>query len=72
MFCPFLKVVLGRFIVQDAAQCGGIILSNDKYRDLINESRQMRKAIEEQRLNFNFRNDTLHVAQGNLLKGIVI
>ena len=54
---------MDRFIVQDAAQCGGIILSNDKYRDLINESRQMRKAIEEQRLDFIFRKDTLHVAQ---------
>ena len=57
---------MDRFIVQDAAQCGGIILSNDKYRDLINESRQMRKAIEEQRLDFYFRKDTLHVAQDPL------
>ena len=66
MFHPYQKSSLVRLIVQDAAQCGGIILSNDKYRDLINESRQMRKAIEEQTLNFNFRKDTLHVAQDPL------
>ena len=66
VFHPYLKRSLDRFIVQDAAQCGGIILSNDKYRDLINESRQMRKAIEEQRLDFIFRKDTLHVAQDPL------
>ena len=50
-------------IVQDAAFCGGIILSNDNYRDIVNESREMKTAIEERLLNFNFRKDTLHVPQ---------
>ena len=49
--------------VQDAAFCGGIILSNDNYRDIVNESREMKTAIEERLLNFNFRKDTLHVPQ---------
>ena len=48
---------------QDAAFCGGIILSNDNYRDIVNESREMKTAIEERLLNFNFRKDTLHVPQ---------
>ena len=52
-----------RAIVQDAAFCGGIILSNDNYRDIVNESREMKTAIEERLLNFNFRKDTLHVPQ---------
>ena len=55
-----------RAIVQDAAFCGGIILSNDNYRDIVHESREMKSAIEERLLNFNFRKDTLHVAQDPL------
>ena len=55
-----------RAIVQDAAFCGGVILSNDNYRDIVNESREMKTAIEERLLNFNFRKDTLHVAQDPL------
>lgn len=52
-----LKSYDDRSIVQDAATCQGIILSNDNYRDLVNESREMRRAIEERLLQFNFRND---------------
>ena len=41
-------------------------MSNDNYRDIVHESREMKSAIEERLLNFNFRKDTLHVAQDPL------
>ena len=43
-------------------------MSNDNYRDLVNEGFEIRKAIEERLLNFNFRRDIFHVAPDPLGK----
>ena len=43
-----------RYVVQYAASNGGVIVSNDNYSDIIHESPEMRQAIEERLLMFNF------------------
>ncbi|XP_001622480.3 probable ribonuclease ZC3H12B isoform X2 [Nematostella vectensis] len=46
-----------RFIVRLAAENEGVIVSNDNYRDLLNESSDWKKAIEQRLLMFAFVND---------------
>jgi len=46
-----------RYIVKWAAETGGVIVSNDNYRDLSNENEEFRKAIEERLLMYSFVND---------------
>ena len=48
-----------RYIVRLAAETDGVIVSNDNYRDLVAESQEFRKAIEERLLMYSFVNDRL-------------
>jgi len=48
-----------RYIVQAAVQTRGIILSNDKFRDLIRESREKEEAIMNRLLPYMFMEDEL-------------
>lgn len=48
-----------RYIVRLAAETDGVIVSNDNYRDLVAESQDFRKAIEERLLMYSFVNDRL-------------
>ncbi|GFY59693.1 probable ribonuclease ZC3H12C [Trichonephila inaurata madagascariensis] len=47
----------GRFIVDLATLTGGVIVSNDKYRDLVEESEAYKKTIEKRLLIFCFDGD---------------
>jgi len=49
-----------RSIIDDAATCGGIVVSNDQFRDLMHEGKEFREVIDTRVLNFNFRKDTFH------------
>ena len=46
-----------RFIIKLAAENGGIVVSNDNYRDIINEKPAYKKVIEERLLMYSFVND---------------
>ena len=46
-----------RYIIDIAVQTGGVILSNDQYRDLLNESGRRDETINYRLLPFNFVND---------------
>ncbi|XP_064628953.1 probable ribonuclease ZC3H12C [Lineus longissimus] len=46
-----------RYIIKLAAETNGIVVSNDNYRDLINEESGFKKVIEERLLMFSFVND---------------
>ncbi|XP_014262394.1 probable ribonuclease ZC3H12C isoform X2 [Cimex lectularius] len=46
-----------RYILRLAAENGGIVVSNDNYRDLAQESPEFRKVIEERILMYSFVND---------------
>ena len=46
-----------RYIVRYAYMEGGVIVSNDQYRDLMQENPEWRKVIEERLLQFIFAND---------------
>ena len=55
-----------RKIVEYAAASGGIIVSNDKFRDLVHEEGgKYREAIEKRRLTFNFVNDLFMPTRDN-------
>ena len=46
-----------RYVIKLAVETDGIIVSNDTYRDLVQENPDYRKAIEERLLMFSFVND---------------
>ena len=46
-----------RYVIKLAVETDGIIVSNDTYRDLLQENPDYRKAIEERLLMFSFVND---------------
>lgn len=50
-----------RFIVRLAADQDGIIVSNDNYRDLVNENPKWKEVIEQRLLMFSFVKDTFMV-----------
>ncbi|XP_054708861.1 ribonuclease ZC3H12A-like [Uloborus diversus] len=55
-----------RFIVELASKTGGVILSNDNYKDLIGENESFKKTIEERLLMFCFVDDILMIPQDPL------
>ncbi|GFY68774.1 probable ribonuclease ZC3H12C [Trichonephila inaurata madagascariensis] len=57
-----------RFIVDLATSTGGVILSNDNYRDLVGESEGYKKTIEERLLMFCFVGDILMIPSDPLGK----
>ncbi|GFR05553.1 probable ribonuclease ZC3H12C [Trichonephila clavata] len=57
-----------RFIVDLATSTGGVILSNDNYRDLVEESEAYKKTIEERLLMFCFVGDILMIPKDPLGK----
>lgn len=46
-----------RYILKLAAEVSGIVVSNDNYRDLLNENPEYRKVVEERLLMYSFVND---------------
>ena len=46
-----------RYIIKLAAATGGIVVSNDHYKDLVNENPDFKKVIEERLLMYSFVND---------------
>ena len=46
-----------RYIIALAAENGGIVVSNDNYRDLQSESEQNKQVIEKRLLMYSFVND---------------
>ena len=46
-----------RYILNLAAMNGGIVVSNDNYRELINEKPKFKEVIEERILMYSFVND---------------
>ncbi|XP_036331183.1 uncharacterized protein LOC118742880 [Rhagoletis pomonella] len=52
-----------RFILQLAAEMDAVIVSNDNYRDLINENRAFKKLIENRVIGFTWCNDLFMVAK---------
>uniref|UniRef100_A0A8D8YG68 Probable ribonuclease ZC3H12D n=1 Tax=Cacopsylla melanoneura TaxID=428564 RepID=A0A8D8YG68_9HEMI len=55
-----------RYIVQTAAELGGVIVSNDRYRDLMQENDKWKATIEQRLLMFNFVKDMLMFPQDPL------
>ena len=55
-----------RFIVKRAADTGGVIVSNDAFRDLLSENEEWRETIEKRVLMFCFANDVFMVPQDPL------
>lgn len=49
--------VINRYILKLAAEVDGIVVSNDNYRDLCQESAEFRRVVEERILMFSFVND---------------
>ena len=52
-----------RYILNLAVDSGGIVVSNDNYRDLVSEKPEYRKVIEERLLMYSFVNDRYHIFQ---------
>ncbi|KAL3187189.1 hypothetical protein MRX96_025917 [Rhipicephalus microplus] len=46
-----------RYILKMAAQTGGVVVSNDNYRDLVAESLDFKRVVEERLLMYTFVND---------------
>ena len=46
-----------RYILKLAVQNGGVVVSNDNYRDLMNENTEYRKVVEQRLLMYSFVND---------------
>ena len=50
-----------RYILNLAAMNGGIVVSNDNYRELINEKTEYKEVIEERILMYSFVNDRYYL-----------
>ena len=46
-----------RFVLKLAAETNGIVVSNDNYRDLLNENQEYRTVVDERLLMYTFVND---------------
>lgn len=46
-----------RFVLKLASETGGIVVSNDNYRDLLNENQEYRRVVDERLLMYTFVND---------------
>ena len=46
-----------RFVLKLAAETDGIVVSNDNYRDLLNENQEYRTVVDERLLMYTFVND---------------
>ena len=46
-----------RYILKLAAQNGGVVVSNDNYRDLMSENTEYKKVVEQRLLMYSFVND---------------
>jgi len=46
-----------RYILKLAVETDGIVVSNDNYRDLMNESDKFKMVVEERLLMYSFVND---------------
>ena len=46
-----------RFVLKLAAETNGIVVSNDNYRDLLNENKEYRTVVDERLLMYTFVND---------------
>ncbi|XP_021932499.1 uncharacterized protein LOC110836016 isoform X2 [Zootermopsis nevadensis] len=57
------------YIVQYAAECGGVIVSTDNYRDLLQENPAWRETIERRLLMFTWVGDVLMFPQDPLGRG---
>lgn len=57
-----------RFIIKLAAETDGIVLSNDNYRDLVNENPKWRETIEQRLLMYSFVGDKFMVPDDPLGK----
>ena len=58
-----------RFIIDIAVNFGGVIVSNDQYRDLLNESGRTDEAINFRLLPFNFVDDFFMLPKDPLGRG---
>ena len=58
-----------RFIIDIAVNFGGVIVSNDQYRDLLNESRRTDEAINSRLLPYNFVDDFFMLPKDPLGRG---
>ena len=58
-----------RFIIDIAVNFGGVIVSNDQYRDLLNESRRTDEAINFRLLPYNFVDDFFMLPKDPLGRG---
>ena len=56
IYC-FQSYLFFRFILNLASENGGIVVSNDHYRELINEKKEYKKVIEERILMYTFVDD---------------
>lgn len=54
MCCKSLKLIKFVFCLQLASENDGIVVSNDNYRDLANESIEFKKVVEERVLMYSF------------------
>uniref|UniRef100_A0A1B6FVJ7 RNase NYN domain-containing protein n=1 Tax=Cuerna arida TaxID=1464854 RepID=A0A1B6FVJ7_9HEMI len=52
-----------RFIVQYATECGGVIVTTDNYRDLLQENPNWKETIEQRILMFSWVDDVLMFPQ---------
>lgn len=46
-----------RYVLKLAVENNGIVVSNDNYRDLLNEKAEFKKVVEERLLMYSFVND---------------
>lgn len=46
-----------RYVLKLAAKTGGIVVSNDNYRDLLDENKEFKRVVEERLLMYSFVRD---------------